>query len=114
MSVEEAIAPQHRARKAVLSTSASPQFIRCSTTARARGCSTPCAIVSCNLAGRKVQESTRTLVFCRGPTLRAGFERMVAEVCLGKVGSRARPGGLSLRRATAAETGNSSWRCAGW
>ena len=46
-----------------------------------------------------------------GGTARAGFERMVAEVCLGKVGAVAAPGGLAGSRAIAA-TGNSSSRCA--
>ena len=42
-----------------------------------------------------------------GGTTRAGFERMVAEVCLGKVGA------VAAREATAA-TGSSSSRCAAW
>jgi hypothetical protein len=32
-----------------------------------------------------------------GGVMRVGFERMVAEVCLGKVGAVAAPGGLALR-----------------
>jgi hypothetical protein len=51
MSVEK-IGSQHQARKAVLYVRQSSVH-QCSTIARARGCSTPCAIVSCNSAGRK-------------------------------------------------------------
>ena len=68
--------------------SASPRHIRFSTTARARCCSTPCASASLQLGWSEVEVIDEDLgCSAAGGTARAGFERMVAEVCLGKVGA---------------------------
>ena len=48
-----------------------------------------------------------------GTVTRAGFERMVAEVCLGKVGAVAARGRCLASRATAG-SGNSWWKCVVW
>ena len=86
MSAEK-IGPQHRARKAVL-------YVRQSSAHQvqhnreSQGCSTLCASASLSSASRRSRSSTRTSA-ARPPAAppRAGFERMVAEVCLGKVGA---------------------------
>ena len=68
--------------------SASPRPIRSSTTARARCCSTPCATGLLQLGWSEIEIIDEDLgCSAAGGTTRAGFERMVAEVCLGKVGA---------------------------
>jgi DNA invertase Pin-like site-specific DNA recombinase len=46
-----------------------------------------------------------------GTVTRVGFERMVAEVCLGRVGAVAARRCLALH--ATAESGNNWWKCAG-
>ena len=66
----------------------SPPPIRFCTTARAARCNTPCAIAWRRWAGREIEVIDDDLGrSAAGGVQRAGFERMVAEVCLGKVGA---------------------------
>ena len=82
------IGAQHRTRKALLDIRQSSAHQVQYTTARAKSSSTPCVTALCSSAGRISKSSMRTLaVLHAGGTTRAGFERMVAEVCLGKVGA---------------------------
>jgi hypothetical protein len=111
MSVEK-IGPQHRARKAVL-------YVRQSSVHQvqhnreSQGLQYAMRDRLLQLGWSQVEVIDEDLgCSAAGGTLRAGFERMVAEVCLGKVGAVAARE-VSRSRATAA-TGSSSWRCAGW
>ena len=89
--------------------SVNPPPTRFSTTARVRCFNTRCAIASSNSAGRRSRSSTRIRAARRPLGLvRAGFERMVAEVCRVR-SARWRPGKSPVSRATAA-TGSSSCR----
>ena len=67
---------------------ASPPPIRSCTIARAGPCNTRCAIGWRRSAGREIEIVDDDLGrSAAGGVTRAGFERMVAEVCLGKVGA---------------------------
>ena len=108
----EKIGPQHRARKAVL-------YVRQSSAHR----------VLHNRESQALQYAMRDRLVQLGwseieivdedlgrsaasGTTRAGFERMVAEVCLGKVGAVAARESRVLP--ATAVTGSSSSRCAAW
>jgi hypothetical protein len=85
--ITDKIGAQDRERKAVLTFGSQP--IRFCTIERAKPCSMRCASGSRSSGGRRSRSSTRTLGSrtLEGPRARAGLERTVAEVCLGKVGA---------------------------
>ena len=70
------------------STCANPRRIRFRTTWRVRNCSMPCGDRLCSLGWRDIEVVDEDLGrTASGTVTRAGFERMVAEVCLGHVGA---------------------------
>jgi hypothetical protein len=111
MSVEK-IDSQHRARKAVPYVRQSPAHqVQHNRESQGLQCAMSDRLV--RLGWSQVEVIDEDLgCSAAGETLRAGFERMVAEVCLGKVGAVA--AGRSLASRATAATGSSSWRCAGW
>jgi|SRR6516162_6686300 len=111
--MSEKIRPQHLARKAIL-------YVRQSSAYQ----------VLHNLESQKLQYAMEERLHhlgwreievvdddlgrsAAGLVTRAGFERMVAEVCLGKVGAVAARARFLVSPATAA-SGSSWWRSAAW